>query len=189
MLWSRPVLLFLIPLSSLPSMPFIALSCSYIITFLLTLPMTVLYSLLGPISWDDVLLVLYQCYLSPFCFIIFCILLIARTCMTQDIGLWLGSTWARCSSLHKAWKCSLSQSGLIFSLIFLSSPIHFPYVIAFSFCLINACKLLITSVTEAYILPYFSVFYTNLFGEGLVFESLSLDMIRWLVMCCHHMHS
>ena len=44
-------------------------------------------------------------------------------------------------------------------------------------------------VMGAYILPYFSVFYTDLFGEGLVFKSLLLVMIRWSVTCCHHMHS
>ena len=44
-------------------------------------------------------------------------------------------------------------------------------------------------VTDVYILSYFSVFHMDLFGEGLVFESLSLDVIRWLVTCCHHMHS
>ena len=37
--------------------------------------------------------------------------------------------------------------------------------------------------------PYFSVFYMDLFSEVFVFESLSLDMIRRLVMCCHHMHN
>ena len=45
------------------------------------------------------------------------------------------------------------------------------------------------TVMDAYILPYLSVFYTDLFGEGLVFKSLSLDMIRLLVTCCHHVHS
>ena len=44
-------------------------------------------------------------------------------------------------------------------------------------------------VTDAHILSYFSVFYMDLFDEVFVFESLSLDMIRWLVTCCHHMHS
>ena len=44
-------------------------------------------------------------------------------------------------------------------------------------------------VTDAHILSYFSVFYTDLFDEVLVFESLSLNMIRWLVTCCHHVHS
>ena len=44
-------------------------------------------------------------------------------------------------------------------------------------------------VTDAHILSYFSVFYTDLFDEVFVFESLSLDMIRWLVTCCHHVHS
>ena len=48
---------------------------------------------------------------------------------------------------------------------------------------------LIQSVTDAHILSYFSVFYTDLFDEVLVFESLSLNMIRWLVTCCHHVHS
>ena len=38
----------------------------------------------------------------------------------------------------------VSQSGLIIFLIFPLSPIHFPYVIVFSFCLIDACTLLIT---------------------------------------------
>ena len=33
-------------------------------------------------------------------------------------------------------------------------------------------------VMDTYILPYFSVFYTDLFGEGPVFKPLSLDMIR-----------
>ena len=33
-------------------------------------------------------------------------------------------------------------------------------------------------VTDVYIFPYFAVFYTDLFGEDLVFESLSLDVIR-----------
>ena len=45
------------------------------------------------------------------------------------------------------------------------------------------------SVTDAHILSYFSVFYTDLFDEVFVFEPLSLDMIRWLVTCCHHVHS
>ena len=51
--------------------------------------------------------------------------------------------------------------------------------------------ILITSaiVTDAHILSYFSVFYTDLFDEVFVFESLSLVMIRWSVMCCHHVHS
>ena len=44
-------------------------------------------------------------------------------------------------------------------------------------------------VTDAHILSYFSVFYMDLFDEVFVFESLSLVMIRWSVMCCHHMHS
>ena len=44
-------------------------------------------------------------------------------------------------------------------------------------------------VTDAHILSYFSVFYTDLFDEVFVFEPLSLDMIRWLVTCCHHVHS
>ena len=44
-------------------------------------------------------------------------------------------------------------------------------------------------VTDAHILSYFSVFYMDLFDEVFVFESLSLDMIRWLVTCCHHVHS
>ena len=44
-------------------------------------------------------------------------------------------------------------------------------------------------VTDAHILSYFSVFYTDLFDEVFVFEPLSLVMIRWLVMCCHHVHS
>ena len=44
-------------------------------------------------------------------------------------------------------------------------------------------------VTDAHILSYFSVFYTDLFYEVFVFESLSLIMIRWLVTCCHHVHS
>ena len=44
-------------------------------------------------------------------------------------------------------------------------------------------------VTDTHILSYFSVFYTDLFDEVFVFESLSLDMIRWLVTCCHHVHS
>ena len=44
-------------------------------------------------------------------------------------------------------------------------------------------------VTDAHILSYFSVFYMDLFDMVFVFESLSLDMIRWLVTCCHHMHS
>ena len=44
-------------------------------------------------------------------------------------------------------------------------------------------------VTDAHILSYFSVFYTDLFDEVFMFESLSLDMIRWLVTCCHHVHS
>ena len=39
------------------------------------------------------------------------------------------------------------------------------------------------------ILPYFSVFYMDLLGGGLVFMSLSLDMIRWLVTCCNHVHT
>ena len=47
----------------------------------------------------------------------------------------------------------------------------------------------IVVVMDAYILPYFSVFYMDLFGEGLVLESLSIDVIRWSVTCCHHMHS
>ena len=47
----------------------------------------------------------------------------------------------------------------------------------------------LNGVMEAYILPYFSVFYMDLFGEGPVFKSLSLDMIRWSVTCCHHMCS
>ena len=46
-----------------------------------------------------------------------------------------------------------------------------------------------TSVKDTYILPYFSVFYMDLFSEGLVFKSLSLDVIRWSVMCFHHMHN
>ena len=37
-------------------------------------------------------------------------------------------------------------------------------------------------------LSYFSVFYTDLFDEVFVFESSSLIMIRWSVMCCHHVH-
>ena len=45
------------------------------------------------------------------------------------------------------------------------------------------------NVMDTHIFPYFSVFYTDLFGEDLVSESLSLDMIKWLVMCCHHVHS
>ena len=44
-------------------------------------------------------------------------------------------------------------------------------------------------VMDTHILSYFSVFYMDLFDEVFVFESLSLDMIRWLVMCCHHVHS
>ena len=44
-------------------------------------------------------------------------------------------------------------------------------------------------VTNAHILSYFSVFYMDLFDEVFVFESLSLDMIRWLVTRCHHVHS
>ena len=44
----------------------------------------------------------------------------------------------------------------------------------------------LVSVMDAHILSYFSVFYTDLFDEVFMFESLSLDMIRWLVMCCHH---
>ena len=44
-------------------------------------------------------------------------------------------------------------------------------------------------VMDAHILSYFSVFYTDLFDEVFMFESLSFDMIRWLVTCCHHMHS
>ena len=46
-----------------------------------------------------------------------------------------------------------------------------------------------TVVMDAHILSYFSVFYTDLFDRVFVFESLSLDMIRWLVTCCHHVHS
>ena len=49
--------------------------------------------------------------------------------------------------------------------------------------------MILQSVTDAHILSYFSVFYTDLFDEVFVFESLSLDMIRWLVTCCHHVHS
>ena len=41
---------------------------------------------------------------------------------------------------------------------------------------LNADELI--AVTDAYILPYFSVSYMDLFSEGLVFKSLSLDMIR-----------
>ena len=44
-------------------------------------------------------------------------------------------------------------------------------------------------VTDTHILSYFSVFYMDLFDEVFVFESLSLDVIRWLVTCCHHVHS
>ena len=47
----------------------------------------------------------------------------------------------------------------------------------------------VITVTDAHILSYFSVFYTDLFDEVFVFESLSLIMIRWLVTCCHHVHS
>ena len=47
-----------------------------------------------------------------------------------------------------------------------------------------------TGMSQTHIFyPYFSVFYTDLFGEVFVFESLSLDMIRWLVTCGHRVHS
>ena len=44
-------------------------------------------------------------------------------------------------------------------------------------------------VMDTHILSYFSVFFTELFDEVFVFEPLSLDMIRWSVTCCHHVHS
>ena len=44
------------------------------------------------------------------------------------------------------------------------------------------------AVMDAHILSYFSAFYTDLFDEVFMFESLSLVMIRWSVMCCHHVH-
>ena len=50
-------------------------------------------------------------------------------------------------------------------------------------------KVMRSSIMDVYILPYFSVSYMNLFGEGLVLKSLSLDMIKWSVTCCHHVHS
>ena len=53
----------------------------------------------------------------------------------------------------------------------------------------SAGEIMPTTVTDAHILSYFSVFYTDLFDKVFVFESLSLDMIRWLVTCCHHVHS
>ena len=53
---------------------------------------------------------------------------------------------------------------------------------------VNSIDYLGLIVTDAHILSYFSVFYTDLFDKVFVFESLSLDMIRWSVMCCHHMH-
>ena len=44
-------------------------------------------------------------------------------------------------------------------------------------------------VMDTHILSYFSVFYMDLFDEVFMFESLSLFMIRWLVMRCHQVHN